>query len=38
MIKDDCEAWDKFPQHRSIFNKLDLALKLGYNAGPSNLE
>lgn len=34
IVKEDREAWDKYPHHRSIFNKLDLALKLGYTAGP----
>ena len=32
---DDIEAWGKYPQHRWIFNKLELALKLGHKAGPA---
>lgn len=31
---EDWQLWDEYPQHRSIFNKLDLALRLGYTAGP----
>lgn len=34
---EDWEAWDRFPQHRWIFNKLELSLKLGYLAGPTPL-
>lgn len=34
IIKYDEDAWQAYPQHRWIFNKLELALKLGYNAGP----
>ncbi len=30
----DCDAWSRYPHHRWLFNKLDLSLKLGYNAGP----
>lgn len=32
---EDWDAWVKYPQHRWIFNKMELALKLGYNAGPT---
>lgn len=35
LIQEDYEAWDVYPQHRWVFNKLELALKLGYNAGPA---
>lgn len=31
---EDWDLWNKYPQHRWIFNKLQLALDLGYNAGP----
>jgi hypothetical protein len=34
-IDEDYEAWEKFPEHRWIFNKLELSLKLGYNCGPA---
>ena len=30
----DTEAWHAYPQHRWAFNKLDLALRLGYDAAP----
>lgn len=32
---EDWDAWNKYPQHRWVFNKLELALKLGYTAGPT---
>jgi hypothetical protein len=32
---EDWEAWDKYPQHRWVFNKMELALRLGYCAGPT---
>ena len=32
---EDWDAWNKYPQHRWIFNKLELSLKLGYTAGPT---
>ena len=31
----DEEAWETYPHLRSYFNKLDLALKLEYSAGPA---
>lgn len=34
-ISDDVDAWDAYPQHRSWFNKLDLALRLGHHCGPA---
>ncbi len=37
MTDDDLEdwhAWERYPQHRWVFNKLELSLKLGYTAGP----
>lgn len=33
--KHDYEAWEAYPKHHRYFNKLDLALRLGYRAGPS---
>jgi len=33
----DSDAWNKYPQHRWLFNKLELSLKLGYNAGPAGV-
>ena len=35
MIDEDYQAWDKYPKYRWIFNKLDMALRLGYQAGPA---
>lgn len=32
--KYDSDVWHKYPQHRWVFNKLELSLLLGYNAGP----
>jgi hypothetical protein len=34
-IDEDYEAWEMFPRHRWIFNKLELSLKLGYICGPA---
>jgi hypothetical protein len=31
---EEWDIWDLYPQHRWTFNKLELALKLGYLAGP----
>ena len=31
---DDVGAWNAYPQHRWIFNKLEVALRLGYDAAP----
>ena len=31
----DDDAWKEYPQHRWIFNKLEIALKFGYDAGPA---
>ncbi len=31
---EDWEAWDVYPEHRWVFNKLELALRLGHAAGP----
>lgn len=32
---EDYEAWVKYPEYRWVYNKLELALKLGYDAGPA---
>ena len=32
---EDYEAWVKYPEHRWVYNKLELSLKLGYDAGPA---
>jgi len=31
---EEWDIWDKFPEYRWTFNKLELALKLGHSAGP----
>jgi hypothetical protein len=33
----DADAWKLYPHHRWLFNKLELALRLGYNAGPGGV-
>ena len=33
--RDDQDAWEAYPEHRWVFNKLEVALKLGYEAGPA---
>jgi len=32
---DDYRVWQDIPAFRSLYNKLDLSLRLGYNAGPA---
>ena len=32
---EDWEAWDAYPEHRWVFDKLQLSLRLGYLAGPT---
>jgi len=34
---EDWEAWEKYPQHRWVFDKLSLAVCLGHYAGPTPL-
>jgi hypothetical protein len=34
---DDCDAWIEYPEYRWVFNKLDLSLRLNYNAGPAGV-
>lgn len=36
-VEYDCDAWIRYPEHRWVFNKLEVALRLGYNAGPSGV-
>ena len=35
MIDEDYEAWEQFPHHRWVFNKLELSMKLKYRCGPA---
>lgn len=35
LIEEDSQTWEEYPHYRWTFNKLDLALKLGYHAGPA---
>lgn len=35
MVTEDNQAWIEYPQYRWIYNKLELSLKLGYDAGPA---
>ena len=35
LLDEDYQAWEAYPQHRWVFNKLEVALKLGYKAGPA---
>lgn len=35
MVVEDNQAWLKYPKHRWIYNKLELSLSLGYDAGPA---
>ena len=34
-IDEDFEAWEAYPKHRWVFNKLELSQKLGYECGPA---
>ena len=34
-LDEDFECWEEYPQHRWVFNKLDVAMKLGYQCGPA---
>lgn len=31
----DCDAWQRYPEYRWVFNKLALSLKMNYDAGPA---
>jgi len=35
VIEEDYQAWEAYPQYRWVFNKLEMALRLGYRAGPA---
>ena len=35
MLDEDFEAWELFPHHRWVFNKLEVAMKLKYRCGPA---
>lgn len=37
FVEEDFQAWNAFPQHRWAFNKLTVALRLGYHAGPTGV-
>jgi len=37
VIEEDFEAWNAYPQHRWVFNKLEVALRMGYDAGPTGV-
>jgi hypothetical protein len=34
----DKDAWDIYPNHRNLFNKLELSLRLGYLCGPAGID
>lgn len=34
----DKDAWIKYPNHRNLFNKLELSLQLGYSCGPAGVD
>jgi len=35
IVKDDEDAWREYPHQRWVFNKLEVALRFGYDAGPA---
>ena len=35
MVDEDYHAWVEYPDHRWVFNKLEMALRFGYDAGPA---
>lgn len=35
MIDDDTQAWEAYPQYRWVFNKLEVAMRFGYECGPA---
>jgi hypothetical protein len=35
MVDEDYQAWIEYPEHRWVFNKLEVALMFGYDAGPA---
>jgi len=36
-VEEDYQAWDAFPENRWAFNKLEVALAMGYEAGPTGV-
>ena len=34
----DKHAWLIYPDHRNLFNKLELSLRLGYTCGPAGVD
>ena len=37
-IMQDKDAWLIYPDHRNLFNKLELSLRLGYTCGPAGVD
>lgn len=37
LAYEDFQAWELYPQHRGLFNKLDIALQQGLQAGPAGV-
>jgi hypothetical protein len=37
LAEEDFQAWDIYPKHRNLFNKLDVALQQGLHAGPAGI-
>jgi hypothetical protein len=37
VAEEDFQAWDEYPSYRNLFNKLDVALQQGLNAGPAGV-
>ena len=35
VVRDDEDAWKEYPHQRWVFNKLEVALRFGYDAGPA---
>jgi hypothetical protein len=35
MIDDDTQAWEAYPKYRWVFNKLEVAMRFGYECGPA---
>ena len=35
MIDEDYQAWVEYPEHRWVFNKLETAIRFGYDTGPA---
>lgn len=37
LVDEDYQTWELYPQHRNLFNKLDLALEQKLSAGPAGV-